>query len=126
MKVNSSLPIEPKNNRSNDKKVNQFFDSYFTKKLEFSSNEVTAVKGFFEKRGFSATAASAVSLVLLQQAKIDKVKVFALLDTMKNFSQNQLSDLVTEILNHNRLNTSVLGLRNNNSIVAIENRNIIL
>ena len=116
MKVNSSLPIEPKNNRSNDKKVNQFFDSYFTKKLEFSSNEVTAVKGF----------ASAVSLVLLQQAKIDKVKVFALLDTMKNFSQNQLSDLVTEILNHNRLNTSVLGLRNNNSIVAIENRNIIL
>lgn len=126
MKVNSSLPIESKNNRSNDKKVNQFFDSYFTKKLEFSSNEVTAVKGFFEKRGFSETAAGAVSLVLLQQAKIDKVKVFALLDTMKNFSQNQLSDLVTEILNHNRLNTSVLGLRNNNSIVAIENRNIIL
>lgn len=125
-KINSSLPLDKTNQKSNDKRVNSFFNSYFTKKLEFNSNEVVAVIGFFTKRGFSKTAAQAVSIVLLQQAKIDNVKVFSLLDTMKNFSTNKLSELVTEVLNHNRINTSVLGLRKITSQSTIENRNVIL
>ena len=125
MRTNSSLPIDSTSNKSNDKKVNQFFDTYFTKKLEFSTNEIVAVRGFFEKRGFSKPAADAVSLVLLQQAKIDNVKVFSLLDTMKAYSTNQLSELVTEVLNHNRLNTSILGTKKVNRQSTIENRNVI-
>lgn len=122
MKVTSSLP--PTTNTSNDKKVNEFFDSYFSKKLSFPSSEVMAIRGFFEKRGFAKTAAEAVSLVLLQQAKIDNVKVFELLDTMKNFSSNQLSELVVEIFNHNRLPTSTLAIKNENVFSSIEDRNI--
>lgn len=127
MTLNSSLPVDNKiQNRSNDKKVNQFFDSYFSKKLEFASNEVIAVRGFFERKGFNKTAAEAISIVLLQQAKIDNVRVFQLIDTLKSFSTNQLSELVTEILNHNRLNTSVLGIKKENNQTTIENRNIAL
>ena len=70
------------------------------------------------------TAADAISIVLLQQAKIDGVKVFELIDTMKKYETNQLSELVTEILNHNRLNTSVLGIKKENTQTTIENRNI--
>jgi len=125
MRTNSSLPIDSTSNKSNDKKVNQFFDTYFTKKLEFSTNEIVAVRGFFEKRRFSKPAADAVSLVLLQQAKIDNVKVFSLLDTMKAYSTNQLSELVTEVLNHNRLNTSILGTKKVNRQSTVENRNVI-
>ena len=125
MTANSSLPVNnPKNKRPTDRTVNQFFDTYFSKKLEFASNEVIAVRGFFERKGFSKTAADAISIVLLQQAKIDGVKVFELIDTMKGFDANQLSELVTEILNHNRLNTSVLGIKKENTQTTIENRNI--
>lgn len=125
MTINSSLPVDnKKSTRSNDRTVNQFFNTYFSKKLEFASNEVIAVRGFFERKGFSKTAADAISIVLLQQAKIDGVKVFELIDTMKKYETNQLSELVTEILNHNRLNTSVLGIKKENTQTTIENRNI--
>lgn len=125
MKINSSLPVDNKKaNRSSDRTVNQFFNTYFSKKLEFATNEVIAVRGFFERKGFSKTAAEAITIVLLQQAKIDGVKVFELIDTMKGFDGNQLSELVTEILNHNRLNTSVLGIKKENTQSTIENRNI--
>ena len=125
MNINSSLPVDnKKSNRSNDRTVNQFFNTYFSKKLEFATNEVIAVRGFFERKGFSKTAAEAITIVLLQQAKIDGVKVFELIDTMKGFDGNQLSELVTEILNHNRLNTSVLGIKKENTQSTIENRNI--
>ena len=125
MTINSSLPVDnKKSTRSNDRTVTQFFNTYFSKKLEFASNEVIAVRGFFERKGFSKTAADAISIVLLQQAKIDGVKVFELIDTMKKYETNQLSELVTEILNHNRLNTSVLGIKKENTQTTIENRNI--
>ncbi len=125
MTINSSLPVDnKKSSRSNDRTVNQFFNTYFSKKLEFASNEVIAVRGFFERKGFSKTAADAISIVLLRQAKIDGVKVFELIDTMKKYETNQLSELVTEILNHNRLNTSVLGIKKENTQTTIENRNI--
>jgi len=70
MTINSSLPVDnKKSSRSNDRTVNQFFNTYFSKKLEFASNEVIAVRGFFERKGFSKTAADAISIVLLQQQK---------------------------------------------------------
>ena len=125
MNINSSLPVDnKKSNRSNDRTVNQFFNTYFSKKLEFATNEVIAVRGFFERKGFSKTAASAISIVLLQQAKIYGVKVFQLIDTLKGFDTNQLSELVAEILNHNRLSTSVLGIKKENTQSTIENRNV--
>ena len=37
----------PKQASSNDKRVTEFFDNYFTEKLSFPSNEVDAVVGFF-------------------------------------------------------------------------------
>ena len=75
--TNSSLPVQT---QSGDKKVTEFFDKYFTKKLEFSTNEVDAVVAFFEKRGFDRSAAISTGTILLQQAKLDDIKVFVLLE----------------------------------------------
>ena len=123
--LNSNLPVDNRP-KTSDQLVNQFFDTYFSKKLEFPTNEVIAVRGFFERRGWSLTAAKAISLVLMQQAKIDNMKVFELLDTLKGFTENQLSELIAEVLNHNRLNTSVLGLKRERDRNSIENRNIVV
>lgn len=121
--TNSSLPIKT---QSNDKKVTEFFDKYFTQKLEFNTNEVDAVVGFFEKRGFDRTAAISTGTILLQQAKLDEIKVFELLDTLKSLNETKLSAVVAEVLNYNRLSTSTLGFRSTQTIDTLEKRNIVV
>jgi|TARA_B110000977_G_scaffold47806_1_gene64948 hypothetical protein len=123
MNNSSSLPIQP---RSNDNNVTEFFDKYFTEKLEFASNEVDAVIGFFDKRGFEKAAAISTGTILLQQAKLDEINVFTLLDTLKGFDEIKLSAVVAEVLNYNRLSTSVLGFKNTTSTDTLEKRNIVV
>jgi hypothetical protein len=88
-----------------------FFDQYGISPLEFSANEVSAAIGFFESKGFSDQAGTATAYTLLNQAKIDGVSVFKLLDTLKTFNGVELSAIVSEILNNNRRSTSTLGYR---------------
>ena len=121
--TNSSLPVQT---QSGDKKVTEFFDKYFTKKLEFSTNEVDAVIAFFEKRGFDRSAAISTGTILLQQAKLDDIKVFVLLDTLKDFDETKLSAVVAEVLNYNRINTSTLGFKSNDVVDTLEKRNVVV
>jgi len=123
MQANSNLPATP---IKGDKKTTEFFDTYFSKKIQVSTDEFVVVQGFFEKRGFDKSAAKAVAGVLIQQAKIDGVKVYEFLDTIAKFTKNQLSQLVIEILNHNRASTSTLGYRNLATFNTLEARNILL
>lgn len=120
----SGLPQEKPTNYS-DKGVQKFFDLYFTKQISFPANQVDAVVAFFEKRGFDKTAAITVATTLLQQAKIDNVNVFKLLDTLKGLGEIQLSSIVTEVLNYNRAKTSTLGYRRQEFADKTEKRNIV-
>ena len=120
----SSLPKEAPDNYS-DKGVTKFFDTYFSKELSFPSNQVDAVVSFFTKRGFDKVSAISVSTTLLQQAKIDDIKIFQLLDTLSGLNEIQLSSIVTEILNYNRPKTSTLGFKRTESADKIEKRNIV-
>lgn len=91
--------------------VKEFYNRYFTQKIAFPANEVDAVIGFFEKRGFGKSSATSVASVLLQQAKIDNINTFELLDGIKNFNKIQLDAVVAEILNYNRENISSVGYK---------------
>lgn len=106
--------------------VKEFYDRYFVKRISYPAAEVDAVFNFFTKRNFEEQAARAVSSVLLEQAKLDGIKVFKLLDTLKGLSDVQLSSVVTEILNYNRPRSSTLGYRVENQSQFNELRNIIL
>lgn len=119
----SSLPQSKPSNTS-DKGVTNFFNNYFSKTLSFPSNQVDAVVTFFEKRGFDKSAAITVSTTLLQQAKVDNVNVFKILDTMKGLNELQLSAVVTEILNYNRARVSTLGYKRTEGADKHEKRNI--
>ena len=122
MAVSGNLPQQ--SYQSSDEPVREFFDNYYKAKLEFPANEVDAVIAFFDKRGFEKAAAASVSTILMQQAKIDKVPVFKLLDTLKGLNDVQLSTLTTEILNYNRSKTSTLGFRLDSEKNIIEARNV--
>jgi hypothetical protein len=123
----SSLPSTNTADQNNDKKVTEFFDKYYTKAISFPTNDVNAVIGYFEKRGFSSEAARATATVLLTQAKIDTIPVFQLLDSLKGLNETQLSNVVAEILNYNRDATSSIGYSTANQISEkTERRNILV
>jgi len=106
--------------------VKQFFDRYFTKPINITSNQVDSVVGFFTKRGFDQNAAIAVATVLLQQAKAENKDIFSLLDTLKGLDEVKLTKLIAAILNNNRSNVSALGFVNADDIETVESRNVLL
>lgn len=122
----SNLPPNTENpDSASDAK--RFFNTYYQKSITVSSNAIDAAVGFFTNKGFEDSAAKSVASVLLSQAKIDNVDVFVLIDTLKGLNDVQLSRVVTEILNYNRLRISTLGTRIDNSDqIEYEKRNVMV
>jgi hypothetical protein len=105
----SNLP--PKQIEDSAAGTKLFFDTYGEQPLEFNATEVDACVSFFKKKGFDDDASLVISSVLLRQAKIDGTAIFTLLDTLTGFDNLDLSALVSEILNNNRIPTSTLGYK---------------
>ncbi len=106
------------------KDVRSFFNKYFTEQVTFPSNEIDAVIGFFLKRGFAEQAAKSTGIVLLNQAKVDGVSPFELVDSLKPLTDQQLSQVVTSILNAYRDKSSALGFKVISNSETVEGRNI--
>ncbi len=106
--------------------VKSILDKYFTSSISFPTNQVDAVIGFFENRGFDKTSAQTIGTILMQQARLDDVNVFELLDTLKGWDALKLSAVVTEILNYNRSKISTLGYKIDSSDSKLEKRNVLV
>jgi hypothetical protein len=122
--ADSNLPV-PQNTDSSQA-VKLFFNNYFNEAISFPASEIDAVVGFFKKRGFDDLASNSTAIVLLQQAKIDDVEVFRLLDTLKGLTEIQLSSVVAEVLNYNRQKNSTLGYRQQDTSDSLEKRNVLI
>ena len=120
----SSLPDSQTTAVDSSTAVKTFFDSYFLKQISFASNEIDAVVGFFQKRGFDQDAAQSTAISILTQAKFENIKPFAVIDTLKGLSDVQLSRVVTEVLNTKREATSALGYSLPFTANNFESRNI--
>lgn len=123
--IASNLPQNLISTDSSDK-IKNFFDTYFVDSISFPASEIDAVVGFFRKRGFDELASNSTAIILLQQAKIDNVNVFTLLDTLTGLKDIQISAVVAEILNYNRQKTSTLGYRKDDTSDLLEKRNILV
>ena len=121
-KVQLNLPVK-KDSDSADP-VKRYFNTYYQKQLAYPSNEVDAVIGFLEAKGFDKSAAQSTGAILMQQAKLDNVRVFELLDTLKGLEKLQLSFAVATIINFNRQKISTLGFRVTDTTTPLEARNI--
>jgi hypothetical protein len=122
MTITTNLPSSTNNDSSTE--VKSFFDNFFRSQITFPSNQIDAVIGFFVKRGFDQESARSTSIILLNQAKIDNVNVFQLLDSLKGLSDIQLSGVVTQIVNSYREKTSSLGYKILTEEETTESRNI--
>lgn len=119
----TNLPVSDNSSDSSSSTKN-FFNNYFTAQVSYPAGEIDAVVGFFLKRGFDEQSAKSTAIVILNQAKLDDVNVFQLIDTLKGLTDVQLSQVVSEILNQTRQKTSVLGYRLLNVDETFESRNI--
>lgn len=98
----------PSNLTSKDFKI-LAYDTYYTKPLELDSGVYDSMKGFFTARGFDEHAAESTTIIIITQAKKDGYNPMQILDTLRGISNVEISALVSEILNYNRLKTSFLG-----------------
>jgi hypothetical protein len=117
----TNLPITPVEDSAAQTKL--FFNNYGNVVLEFPSNDVDATIGFLTGKGFDYDAALVVGETILKQAKIDGTPIFEILDTLSGFNTADLSILVGQILNNNRVVSSTLGFRTA-EVVTTQTRNI--
>ena len=124
--ANSDQNIGTTFNKNNTEDQKKLFNNYFDTQINFTPSEVDAVIGYFLKRGFEQVAAVNTASVLLQQAEIDEVPVFQLLDTIKGTNEVELNNIIAQILNLNRSKTSMLGYRSSVTEELFDQRNIIV
>jgi len=117
-----NLPID---NTTGQVSTKQFFDSYFKNPVSFPAAEIDATIAFFTKRGFDTSSARSTAIIMLNQARIENVSVFSLLEKLKGLTDVQLSQVVAQILNAYRENTSLLGYRTAVQTDTFEARNIL-
>jgi hypothetical protein len=107
--MKTNLPTTTSNDSAAGTK--DFFNSYYEAGITLSAADIDATVGFFQSRGFDISASNSIAATLLSQSKIENVNVFQIIDTLKGLNDLQLSRVVSEILNYNRLNISTLGYK---------------
>jgi hypothetical protein len=122
--MSTSLPTQEITDSGEE--VKSFFDKYFRHQVTFPSNQIDAVVGFFLKRGFDIESARSTGIVLLNQARLDNVNVFQLIDTLKGLTDVQLAKVVAQVLNSYREQTSTLGYKVAPLEDSYETRNILV
>jgi hypothetical protein len=120
--INGNLPISQTSNTG----VKLVFDNYFTKQVSFPAAEIDATVAFFIKRGFDISSANSTAIILLNQARVENVSVFSLLEKLKGLTEIQLSQVITQVLNAYRDKTSLLGYRTAVKTDTFEARNILI
>lgn len=122
--MNGNLPEQQLTDSSAE--VKQFFDKFYQHKVSFPVDQIDAVVGFFLKHGFDIESSRSTAIILLNQARVDNVNVFQLVDTLKTLSDVQLSQVVAQVLNSYREKISLLGYRIAPLVDKYETRNIIV
>jgi hypothetical protein len=86
------------------------FNTFYQVPIELDGVKLTAIKSYFESRGYEPASAESVALIILSQATKDGLNPFDILETLRGFTEVQISAIVGEILNYNRFKTSSLGI----------------
>lgn len=119
----NNLPTKSTSGSSSDQTISQF-ENYNDKPAELNQATLTAMIGFLENRGFSKESSETISLTILVQAERENFNPMALIETMRKLNDNEMSTIISEVLNFNRFKTSMLGSVQNITPVDNVRRNI--
>lgn len=110
MTIYNNIPPQDRPAGSSSDGTTKTFNSFYQVPLEIDTTVLTAIKSYFETRGYGSDASESIAIIILSQATKDKLDPFGILDTLRALSGTQISSLVAEILNYNRFKTSALGV----------------
>jgi len=105
----SNLPISDQISTDSAGSNVDYFENLNKKQLAFKASESDAIIAYFRSIGMDDNAAKSVGFIFLKQCKIDKVDALQLLDSLRKLEGTQLTSVLGEILNLNRVRTSALG-----------------
>jgi hypothetical protein len=120
----TNLPFNITEKSSSDSTV-KAFNLYNDIPVEIDNQTLVAMTGFLETRGFALESAENIAIVIMIQSVRDQFNPMTVLETMKKLGENDLSQIIAEILNYNRLKTSVLGSVQQITPVELVKRNIV-
>lgn len=104
----TNLPLKQSAGSSSDP-TNKNLSQYYDIPVQLDQNVLTAMIGMLENRGFSSDSAESISITIMVQAARDNYNPMTILESMKKLGENDLSQIISEVLNFNRFKTSVLG-----------------
>lgn len=110
MTLYNNIPPEASSHKSSSDPTVQTFNSFYQIPLQLDGTILTAIRSYFESRGYAKQSAESVAIIVLSQATKDGFNPFDILETLKGLTDIQISALVGEILNYNRFKTSSLGI----------------
>jgi hypothetical protein len=119
----TNIPIQ-KTPSSSDQTV-EIFNNYYKLPVRINNNELIAMTGFLESKGFEPVSAESTAITILTQSSVEGYSAMQVMDTLKGLSSVDISGVVAEILNFNRLKTSLLGVKQDFSPSYTVARNVI-
>ena len=89
-----------------------FFNNFFTKNYNISPNANDAIVSYFEKIADNKEAAAALAAAVIYTSLSQEVDPMETLDEFKKVSPGEIIVFLAMYLNLNRVNSSLLGVRN--------------
>jgi hypothetical protein len=89
-----------------------FFNNFFTKNYNISPNANDAIVSYFEKIADNKESAAALAAAVIYTSLSQEVDPMETLDEFKKVSPGELNVFLAMYLNLNRVNSSLLGVRN--------------
>lgn len=120
----TNLPLKQATESSSNT-TNKVLGQFYDIPVQLDQNVLTAMIGMLESRGFSSYAAESISITIMVQAARDNYNPMSILESMKKLNENDLSQIISEVLNYNRFKTSVLGSVQKVTPVDAVKRNIL-
>jgi hypothetical protein len=120
----TNLPLSQSTESSSDP-TNKVLGQFYDVPVQLDQNVLTAMIGMLENRGFSSYSAETISITIMIQAVRDNFNPMTILESMKKLDENDLSQIISEVLNYNRFKTSVLGSIQKVTPVDAVRRNIL-
>ena len=119
-------PQQPSNlNSSGTNSTTRFFNNYFIPSYTVSQNTDDAILSYFEAQTGNVESAKLLAQAVIDTAQSQRADPLEVLSEFQKLPEGQLNTVLALYLNTGRVNTSLLGIKNNPKTSSYVSRTII-
>ena len=119
-------PQQPSNlNSSGTNSTTRFFNNYFIPSYTVSQNINDAILSYFEAQTGNVESAKLLAQAVIDTAQSQRADPLEVLSEFQKLPEGQLNTVLALYLNTGRVNTSLLGIKNNPKTSSYVRRTII-